>query len=629
MASVDVTAAPRRPQRVWSSLAPLLALPLAFLAAFYLYPLSQLLAQGLWEGGFTLKYFRQVVEAPAYLRILYWTLQMASFTSLLCLALGYPVAYLLVSVGPRARNVIFALVILPFWTSSLVRAYAWIALLGRGGIVNTTLIASGVIEAPLPLVFNSFGLYVGTVHIMLPYMILSLYSVIQGIDRNLVRAAQTLGAGPARAFVRVFLPLSLPGVAAGLLLVFVLTLGFFITPAILGGLRDETIVMLIEKLMNELMNWRRAAALATLLLVVTLCLYYLFARVFGFAAVGGTGTETRGSGIARGFDRVLDATDRLLGQVRRRTRGAGLVLRSMVRRRAERSPSETWVDRPGRRGRILQAVSSGAVKASAWAVLVAMIVPIAVIVLLAFSASYNLEFPPQRFSLQWFEKYFTRAEWVTATLTSFSVALIVSVLATSLAVFVALALMRMPFQAQTFLFGVVLSPMIVPTMVYAVAVYFLFARLGLIGTRAGLALAHTVLALSPAVVVIFAALQNLDRSLERAGAALGAGPWRRFRYITLPLIRPGVLAAALLAFLTSFDEVVVAIFLSGTGAVTLPKKMYESVRFDTDPTITAASAVLVGLTIVILLICEAFRRQGRRAGIATTPARPTPEVSSR
>lgn len=258
-----------------------------------------------------------------------------------------------------------------------------------------------------------------------------------------------------------------------------------------------------------------------------------------------------------------------------------------------------------------------------------MMVPIAVIVLLAFNASYSLEFPPRSFSLQWFEKYFTRAEWVAATLTSVYVAVIVSLLATSLAVLVALALIRMRFQAQTLLFGFVLSPMIVPTIVYAVAVYFLFARLGLVGTRAGLALAHTVLALSPAVVVIFAALQNLDRALERAGASLGAGPWRRFRYITLPLIRPGVLAAALLAFLTSFDEVVVAIFLSGTGAVTLPKKMYESVRFDTDPTITAASAILVGLTLVILLICEAFRRQGRAVGMAGGPARPTTEASSR
>lgn len=608
-----VPAGRRRLSGHWRPVACLLVLPIGFLAALYLYPLSQLLAQGLWENGLTLKYLRQVVEAPAYLRILYWTVRMAAITSVLCLAFGYPVAYLVASAGPRRRNLILALIILPFWTSSLVRAYAWIALLGRGGIVNTTLLASGVIEAPLSLVFNSVGLYVGTVHIMLPYMILSLYTVMHGIDRSLVRAAQTLGASPARAFVRVFLPLSLPGVAAGLLLVFVLTLGFFITPAILGGLRDETVVMLIEKLMNELMNWRRAAALATLLLLVTLCLYYLFARFFGFTAEAGLGAEARGSAIARAFDRMLDATDGALRPVRRSTWRAATIWPGSAGRGTERRSPKGPL-------RMLSLVSRGAVRASAWGVLVATIVPIAVIVLLAFNASYNLEFPPRGFSLQWFGKYFTRAEWVAATLTSFSVAVVVSLLATGLAVLVALALVRMPFQVQTLLFGVVLSPMIVPTMVYAVAVYFLFARVGLIGTRTGLALAHTVLALSPAAVVIFAALQNLDRTVDRAAASLGASPWRRFRHVTLPLIRPGVLAAALLAFLTSFDEVVVAIFLSGTGAVTLPKKMYESVRFDTDPTITAASAVLVGLTLIVLLLCEAVRRHGRTTatGRATT-----------
>ncbi len=611
MAPPAVTAARARRRRARWSVAGLLVVPLGFITALYLYPLSQLLAQGVWENGaVTLTYVRQVVGAPAYLRILARTLQMAFVTSLLCLALGYPLAYLMASVRPRTRNVVVALVILPFWTSSLVRAYAWIALLGRGGMVNTTLMAAGVVAAPVPLVFNSFGLYVGTVHIMLPYMVLSLYSGMQGIDRDLVRAAQTLGASPARAFVRVFLPLSLPGVAAGLLLVFVLTLGFFITPAILGGLRDETVVMLIEKLMNELMNWRRAAALATLLLLVTLCLYYLFARFFGFAALGSAGADATGSAVARGVGRLLDLVDDALGPLRRTVALAASVWWPAA------APA-----RRARASRLLAGFSRGAVRAGAWAILVAMIVPIAVIVLLAFNASYNLEFPPRAFSLQWFQKYFSRPEWVTATLTSFSVAAVVSIAATGLAILVALALVRMRFQAQTALFGLVLSPMIVPTMVYAVAVYFLFARVGLVGTRTGLALAHTVLALSPAVVVIFAALQNFDRALERAGAALGAGPWRRFRHITFPLIRPGILAAALLAFLTSFDEVVVAIFLSGAGAVTLPKKMYESVRFDTDPTITAASAVLVGLTVVVLALCEAVRRHSGAGAIGRAARR--------
>lgn len=582
----------------------LAALPLAFLAALYVYPLAILLSQSVWDGGFTVKHYVRIFSTPVYVRVLVWTIEMAALTSVLCLLVGYPVAYAMAVASPRMRNLFIALVILPFWTSSLVRAYAWIAILGRGGMVNTLLLEWGVVEQPLKLVFNTFGLYVGTVHIMLPYMILSLYSVLRGIDMSLVRAAETLGASPARAFMRVVLPLSMPGVAAGLLLVFLITLGFFITPAILGGLRDETYVMWVEKLMNELMNWPLASALSAFLLVVTLALYWVLARYFGFQTSGGANRSGTAIGMAVLCNRLVDAVDATLRPGRRLLRrfrdlaSTGRLGRALERRAAEA--------RPTRRHRAVAGV--------AWLVVVWMAVPIAIIVLAAFSPSYNLEFPPSRFSLQWFAKYFTRPEWLAATFTSVRVALAVAVAATGLGVLAALALVRLSPRLCAAFFALLLSPMIVPGVVFGVAVYFLFAKLGLIATQVGMALAHTVLALAPAVVVIFAVLQGLDESLGRAAASLGASPWRSFRYVTLPLIAPGIMTAALLAFLTSFDEVVVAIFLSGAQAVTLPKKMYESVRFDTDPTITAASAVLVGFTFVVLLACELFRRRASARG---------------
>jgi putative spermidine/putrescine transport system permease protein len=584
--------APRRiAQRGWPRRQIiLLAVPLGFVAALFFLPLARLFWQSVWDHGFTLKHYAAIAASPVYWRVLSWTLEIALTTSLLCLVIGYPLAYALTLMPPSRRNLVLALVILPFWTSSLVRAFAWLALLGRGGIVNRILLDLGAIDAPLPLVFNATGMYVGTVHIMLPYMIFALYAAMQGIDRGLLRAAIALGASPSRAFLRIYLPLSLQGVAAGTLLVFVITLGFFITPAILGGLRDQTFVMVIEKLMNELMNWPLAAALSTILLVVTIALYLVFARLFGLGGIAALGSagEARQARIAIILDRALDHADRGLHFARR-----------ILRRR-----------RAGTRARRSTPARHGWLQAWSWTVVVLTVIPIVVVILLAFSGSSFLEFPPHSLSLQWFIKYFSRTEWVAATLTSFTVATIAGTLATALALATSLGLRRLPATARTALFGLLLSPIIVPTLVYAVAVYLFFAPLGLVGTRTGVALAHAVLALPSAMVVIATALQGLDASLERAASSLGAAPWRGFIHVTLPLIRPSILTALLLAFLTSFDEVVVAIFLGGSRAVTLPKKMYESIRFDTDPTITAASAVLIALTVVILILCEIFRRQG-------------------
>jgi putative spermidine/putrescine transport system permease protein len=568
--------------------------PVGFLLVLFVVPLTNLLRLSVWQNGYTTRFFAEVFSSPAYLRILWWTLELAFVTSVVCVVLGYYVAYTMVTVPARVQLTIIGLVILPFWTSGLVRAYAWIALLGRGGILNTSLLGAGVIDTPLSLVFNRIGLYIGTVHIMLPYMILCLFSTMRGLDRNLVRAAHTLGAAPSRAFLRVFLPLSMPGIASGVLLVFILSLGFFITPAILGGLKDETFVMVIERQMNELLNWHLAAALATVLLAVTLMLYGVFGRFVGLETAASIVQRDK-SGMAEALGALLNGVDDLVRRARRVVR---------------------WLSRPT--GGDARGVAAGpgaagnrgiVVPTVAWLIITMMVIPIAVVVLVSFNASYNLQFPPTRLSLQWFEKYFSRPEWVTATVTSFQVALLAAGLATTLGVSAALGLMRMGRWARSAVFALLLAPMIIPAIVYAVAIYVFFAPMKLTGTKLGMAIAHTVLVLPGTVMVLYAALQGMDESIQRAAASLGAGPWRRFRRITLPLIRPAVLAAALLAFLTSFDEVVIALFLGGVRTVTLPRKMYESIKFDTDPTITAASSVLIGLTIAILLVCEILRRQ--------------------
>ena len=199
----------------------------------------------------------------------------------LCLAAGYPMSFAIASLRPGAANLALTLGLLPCWTSALVRTTAWIVLLEREGLVNGALLALGLIAAPLPLIFNRFAVMVALTHVLLPYMILTLFAVMRGVDAELVRAARSLGATPWQAFRRVYLPQTMPGVAAGSLLVFILAIGSYVTPALVGGRHDQMISYFIAFNINQSVNWGLAAALSTLLLATVVALYVLYGRVVG------------------------------------------------------------------------------------------------------------------------------------------------------------------------------------------------------------------------------------------------------------------------------------------------------------------------------------------------------------
>jgi putative spermidine/putrescine transport system permease protein len=236
----------------------------------FAYPLLGIINRSVYKAGYTLDFYRQIFRVPVYLQVLWGTFRVSALVTLLCLALGYPLAYVLANCRPRTARLLTIIVILPFFTSIIVRTYAWMVLLGRNGIVNQYLMALGLTDEPLPLLYNQAGVVIGMSYVLLPYMVLTVYSVMQGIDPGLVRAAHSLGASRLQAFRRVFLPLSLPGIAGGTLLVFILSLGFFITPALMGGPGDVMIAMLIEREVEITLNWSFASALAVVLLALTL-----------------------------------------------------------------------------------------------------------------------------------------------------------------------------------------------------------------------------------------------------------------------------------------------------------------------------------------------------------------------
>jgi ABC-type spermidine/putrescine transport system permease subunit I len=249
-----------------------------------------MLALSVTDGNhLTLVHLQRVFGDAVYLDVLWITLKWSFVVTVLCLLLGYPVAYLLGDVGSRAFSLIMICVLLPFSMSRLVRTYAWMILLGRTGVFNSFLVGLGIVSAPLPLMNNLFAVIVGMVQILLPFMILTLFSAMKNIDRSLVKAASTLGAPPHQAFLRIFVPLSLPGIAAGSVLVFILSVGFFIVPALLGGLRDVWISMLIESQVNALLDWHMGSALGVVLLAVVLVLYFAYERLLGVDRLAGTG----------------------------------------------------------------------------------------------------------------------------------------------------------------------------------------------------------------------------------------------------------------------------------------------------------------------------------------------------
>ncbi len=265
-------------------LAPLLL----FLAVFFIYPVSRMLLLGFSGGASALARYHELWATGLYRHVLAETFRISMTVTIACLLLGYPVAYTLATAPPRRANLLLILVITPFWISILARSFTWMVLLQRAGVVNQLLLALHVVRAPVPLVYNLLGVYIGMIHILLPFMILSLYAVMRGIDPSLLRAAGNLGASDWQAFRRVFFPLSLPGVAAGSLMLFVVGLGFFITPALLGGGKVTTVAMLIEAYIHQAFDWGLASALALVLLVATVLVFVAYNRVLNLDRMFGT-----------------------------------------------------------------------------------------------------------------------------------------------------------------------------------------------------------------------------------------------------------------------------------------------------------------------------------------------------
>ncbi|CAN7546317.1 MULTISPECIES: ABC transporter permease subunit [Ensifer] len=558
---------------------------LAFLLIFFLVPVARLMGLSLEDadtGAMTASHYARIFETDVYFRVLLITFRIAGLTTLFSLLLGYPLAYWLSRLPDRTRGTMILLVMVPFWTSYLVKSFAWVIVLGRTGIINQIGLGSGVLSQPLELLHNELGVMIGMVHAMVPLAILTMLPVMTGIDRRLTQASATLGATPAKGFWLVYFPLSLPGAAAAGLLTFISSLGFFIVPALLGGRQQTMLAQLIIVQVQEILNWAFAGALAAMMLLAALVTCWVYDRVFGLSSLSGEPSD--GKAGKTGFLRAL-----------------GLAI-------LDRVASISSAIASGSHRLLGAAVSSRMLGIYSVLLFAFLMLPTLVVLPIAFTSSQFLEFPPPGYGLEWFRTYFTSDLWVAATIRSFGVAFATAIVATVIGGFAALALARSRSRWRGIIFAFFLAPMIVPRIVIAVGLFYLFAQMGLVATDLGLVIGHTVLALPFAFVAIAAVLKSYDWRLDQAAATLGANRVQALRFVTVPLIKSGLTAAFLFAFITSFDELTVAIFVSGGVKTTLPKQMWDDMILQLNPTLAAVSVVVFIVVTTLLLAAEKLRR---------------------
>ncbi len=254
---------------------------LILIALFFVIPVLALLLRSVTEPAPGLQNYATLLGDGTYARVFFNTFLVAAVVTAVTVLVAFPVAWMLAIMPATLASIVFGVIILSMWTNLLTRTYAWMVLLQRTGVINRTLIALGIVDQPLPLINNLTGVTIGMVYIMLPFMILPLVGTLRAIDPMTLRAAALCGASPFQAFRRILLPLSLPGIAAGGLMVFVMSLGYFVTPALLGGTSNMMLAEMIAQMIQSLLNWGLGSAAAFILLVVTMALYALQLRLVG------------------------------------------------------------------------------------------------------------------------------------------------------------------------------------------------------------------------------------------------------------------------------------------------------------------------------------------------------------
>ena len=563
---------------------------LALLLLGYLVPMGTVLWTSVHRGGaFGLAAYAEVLSSAAILHILLRTLWMAATVTLICLLIGYPLAYVAATRAGRWAGLLLALVAVPYLTSILIRSYAWVAILGGNGLINRMLLDLGLITEPLTLVFSTTGSLIGMVHILLPMIVLPIYASMQRIDPALLLAARNLGGSPASVFGTVFLPLSAPGVIAGCALVFLSALGFYVTPALRGSPGDYLIAQAIEVRVTTLAEFDTASAQACLLFLVVGGALFVLRHWLTGAAEGESGKHLDVAVDDDGLRRPL------LGGWLPRLSWPGTVLGWLAPLAGPLAGPALWL--------------------LAILVLIFLLAPMVAVVVVAFSSAPYLTFPPPGYSGRWFVAFWQDSSWLEAGLFSLLVSAAAAATALVVASPLAFALARRRFRGRQLLWLLAISPMIVPHIVIALGLFFTFVALRLNGNPVTFWIAYAITGVPYVVIIMLSALRRFDVRLEQAGASLGGHPLAVFRTVTLPLLRVPFLSAFFFAFLVAFDDLIISLFLSSPRGTTLAMRMWEDIRLEISPKTAVVGVLQLGVLLIAMLGAAALGRHRRRKGL--------------
>ncbi len=523
----------------------LIAPALAIFALSLLWPLATILIRSLNEkgrgsldGGPYFGHYAAILEDDLLRQVTLQSLMLAATATAVTVLLAFPAAYLISRLSRTLSSLMVVVILMPFWVSIIVRLFAFTTILGQQGIINSALGAFGI--EPLPLLYNTFATVVGMVAYLLPYLVLILLSAMMSVDTSLLTAARTMGATEGQTFRDIYFPQVRPALFGGMVLILVLGLGFFLTPAILGGPRNLTIPIFIQQQVQSF-QWGKAAALGVLLLLISVLGYLLALKL------GGTG---------------------ILSPVQQGSRGA----------RAHERLRPTPVT-----------ILCAAILVFD---LVLLILPLVVVIPTAFTEGSMIRFPPVGFSLQWFEEAVTSQVWIDSFLKSVRVAFMTAIVATLCGLGLARAGTRTDSAALKLVIqGIAISPLIVPVVLLGIGIYDVQGRMGLLGSDFGLILAHAVLCLPLTFLVLANGLAGVDRSIEQAAWTMGASPAHTFLTVVVPNLMPAVIGAMVISFVTSWDEAVLAMFQTGLDK-TLPVTIFSYLKSGITPAVSAVAAIV-------------------------------------
>ncbi len=540
---------------------------IVWVLAFVFAPMVIMGIYSLWQyqnfemlRNWTVENYTELVTSTIYLRVLWRTIQIAGLTTIFCVGLAYPFAYFLARGVRRWRELLVIMVMIPFWTSFLVRTYAWMSILGEHGVINEAMLRLGLIREPLQILYTTTAVIIAATYLFFPFAILTLYSSLEKLGPATEEAALDLGATPWQAFRRITLPLSAAGIQAAVIFVFVPALGLFVTPALLGGTRATMIGNVQVTIFKNAMNFGLGSSIS----FVVLALAMLFVA---------------------GLGRSVDLDKVYAG-------GVGDVARA---RQPEQPP--------------LRALGIYAVL-----MYIFLYLPIAFLIIFSVNNSPTASFPWQGFTLKWYREVIHDPWMINSVRNSLMIACLTALISVVVAGPAAYAMVRFRFPGRTLLKQSLIIPMIIPSIMLGFALLILFIAFGIDPSVVTVLIGHVTYVLPYVFFVVAAQQYGFDKTLEEAAMDLGANRWVTFRRVTLPLMVPGLLAGGLFAFTLSLDEFIITFLLTGT-LQTLPLFVWGMLRTMVSPTVNAVGTLIVIVAFVVVLAAQFRGRLRRRQGL--------------